>query len=66
MGPVVWDQVEGGGVQGEGLEKVLLCKRGGPYMKNKNKGGVFCQLNLISNKGPKQKCAKQCKKIIKH
>ena len=42
----------GGGVrgyfQGEGQEKILLCK-GGHCMKNKNIGrDVFCQLNLIS------------------
>ena len=32
-------------------------------MKNKNKGGVFCQLNLISKKGPNAKMRKKCKKL---
>ena len=32
----------GRGVQGEGQEKILLCKGGGGhYMKNKNIGGMF-------------------------
>ena len=57
----------GGYFQGEGQEKILLCKGrggGGHYMKNKNiGGGCFCQLNLISKKGPN---AKMRKKIIKH
>ena len=35
----------GGYFQGEGQEKILLCKGGGHYMKNKNIGDVFCQLN---------------------
>ena len=65
----------GGGVfSGEGQEKKLLCKGGGGhYMTNKNIGGVFCQLNLISKKGLMQKCAKmpnakmqKMQKNIKH
>ena len=55
----------GGGIfrGGEGQEKILLCK-GGHYMKNKNKGGgVFCQLNLISKKGPNAKMCIKCKKL---
>ena len=36
--------------QWEGQEKILLCKKGGHYMKNKNIGAAFCQLNLISEK----------------
>ena len=32
-------------------------------MKNKNIGGLFCQLNLISKKDPMQKCAKNTKKF---
>ena len=57
----------GGCFQGEGQEKILLSKGGGVhYMKNKNiRGGVFCQLNLISKKRPNAKSAKT-QKIIKH
>ena len=51
--------------QGEGQEKILLCK-GGHYMKNKNIGGVFFQLNLMSKKGPSAKNEKKKKKSIKH
>ena len=51
----------GGYFQGEGQEKILLCK-GGHYMKNKNIGGAGCQLNLISKKGPNAKMRKKCKK----
>ena len=48
--------------QGEGQEKILLRKGGGHYMKNKNiGGGVFCQLNLISKKGPSAKVRKNAK-----
>ena len=32
-------------------------------MKNRNKGGVFCQLNLISNKGPNAKMRKKLSNI---
>ena len=60
----------GGDFQGEGQEKILLCKGWDHYMKNKNIGGVFCQLNLISKKGPNAKMRKEAKKkkkkIIKH
>ena len=45
--------------QGEGQEKILLCKGGGHYMKNKNIGGVLCQLNQISKKGPHAKMRKK-------
>ena len=38
--------------QGEGQEKILLCK-----------GDVFCQLNPISKKGPNAKMRKNCKKL---
>ena len=54
----------GGYFQGEGQEKILLCKEGGHYMKNKNIGGdVFYHLNLISKKGPNAKMRKKCKKL---
>ena len=34
-------------------------------MKNKNiGGGVFCQLNLISKKGPNKKMRKKCKNLL--
>ena len=58
----------GGYFQREGQEKILQCN-GGHYMKNKNigGGGVFCQLSLISKKGPNAKMRKNAKKkIIKH
>ena len=32
-------------------------------MKNKTIGGVFCQLNLISKKGPNAKMRKKCKQL---
>ena len=38
-------------------------------MKNKSiigGGGMFCQLNLISKKGPNAKMRKNAKKIITH
>ena len=47
-----------GDFQGEGQEKILLCKGGVHYMKKKNIG---CQLNLVSKKGP---YAKMHKKIL--
>ena len=62
----------GGGeyFQREGQEKILLCKGvgWGHYMKNKNIGGgggvdLFCQLNLISKKGPNAKMRAKCKKL---
>ena len=57
----------GGYFQGEGQEKILLCK-GGRYMKKKNIGGVFFQLNLISKKDPNAKMRKKCKnyQTLKH
>ena len=39
---------------GGGSRKILLCQ-GGHYMKNKNTGGMFCQLNQISKNGPNAK-----------
>ena len=35
----VFDVSVGGYFQDEGQEKILLCKGGGHYMKNKNIGG---------------------------
>ena len=50
--------------QGEGQEKILLCK-GGHYMKNKNTGeGVSTQPD--QQKRPKSKNAQKMQKIIKH
>ena len=51
--------------QEEGQEKILLCKGVSTlYMKNKKiGGGSFCQLNLISKKGPN---AKKLSNIEKH
>ena len=47
--------------QGEGQEKILLCK-GGHYMKNKNTGeGVSTQPD--QQKRPKSKNAQKCKKL---
>ena len=51
----------GGYFQGEGQEKILLCK-GCHYMKNKNIGG--CVLSTQPDqqkKAPMQKCAKNAK-----
>ena len=45
------------------VKKKYCCVRGDHYMKNKNIGGVFCQLNLISKKGPNAKMRKKCKKL---
>ena len=50
---------EGGYFQGEGQEKILLCKRG-HYMKNKNIGG--CVLSTQ----PDQQKRSQCKKCAKN
>ena len=51
----------GGGdyFQGEGQEKILLCKGGGHYMKNKNIGG--CVLSTQ----PDQQKRSQCKNVKK-
>ena len=55
--------IGGGYFQGEGQEKILLCKGGGHYMKNKNiEEGMFCQFNLISKKGLSATMRKKCKK----
>ena len=53
----------GGGdyFQGDGQEKILLCKRG-HCMENKNiGGGGGCQVNLINKKGPNAKMRKNAK-----
>ena len=51
----------GGVFSGGGSRKKLLCKGGGAhYMKNKNKGDVYCQLNQ------KRPQCKNAQKIIKH
>ena len=49
--------------QGEGQEKILLCKWGSLHEKEEYRGGVFCQLNLISKKAPMQKMRKKWKKL---
>ena len=54
--------VGGGYFQAEGQEKILLCK-GGHYMKKRNIGGMCCQLNLISKKGPNAKMRKKLSNI---
>ena len=57
----------GGYFQGEGQEKILLCKGGGSlHEKLKYRGDVFCQLNLISKKRPQCKNAQKMQKIIEH
>ena len=61
----------GGSIVRARVKKKYCCvrgKRGGHYMKNKNIGeDVFCQLNLISKKGPNAKMRKKyAKKKIKH
>ena len=51
---------EGGGIFRGWVKKKYRCVRGWGY----NIGGeVFCQLNLISKKGPNAKMRKKCKKI---
>ena len=52
-----------GGVFSGASRKILLCKGGGGSLHER--GDVFCQLNLISKKGPLcQKNAEQMPKII--
>ena len=48
--------------QGEGQEKILLCK-GGHYIKKKNIRGCVCQLNLITKKSLIAKMRKKCQKL---
>ena len=57
--------------QGEGQEKILLCKGGGHNMKNKNIGGGVLSTQPDQQKGPnaknaKKKKKKKKKKKIKH
>ena len=58
MGPVIY-------FQGEGQEKILLCKGGGHYMINKNMGGVL-STRPDQQRGTNAKMRKTCKAIIKH
>ena len=51
---------------GGGVKKKYCCVRGLLHEKSEYRGDVFCQLNLISKKGPNAKMRKKCKKIIKH
>ena len=54
----------GGYFQGEGQEKILLCK-GSHYMKNKNIGGMcFINSTRSAKKAPMQKCAKNTKFVF--
>ena len=55
--------IGGGYFQGEGQVKILLCKGGGHYMKNKNirGGGCFVNSTWSAKKAPMQKCAKNAK-----
>ena len=56
--------IGGGILRGEGQEKLLLCKGGGHYMKNKNIGG--CVLSAQPDqqkKAPMQKCARNAKNL---
>ena len=56
--------VGGGYFQGEGQEKILLCK-GSHYMKNKNIGGMcFINSTRSAKKAPMQKCAKNTKFVF--
>ena len=53
--------------QGEGQEKILLCKGGYHYMKNKNIGGCVMSTQPGQQKRPQCKNAqKMQKEIIKH
>ena len=49
--------------QREGQEKILLCKGGGHYMKNKNIGGGGLSTQPDQQKGPSAKMRKKCKKL---
>ena len=52
--------------QGEGQEKILLCKGGGHYMKNKNIGGMCFVNSPDQQKRLQYKMRKKMQKIIKH
>ena len=56
--------IGGGYFQGEGREKILLCK--GRYMKNKNIGGCVLSAQPDQQKWPRCKNAQKMQKIIKH
>ena len=45
--------------QGEGQEKILLCKGGGHYMKNKNMGGGVLSAQPDQQKRPQCKNAQK-------
>ena len=61
MGPVIINRW--GYFQGEGQEKILLCK-GGHYMKNKNiGGGGVLSTQPDQQKRPSAKMRKKCKKL---
>ena len=53
----------GGYFQEEGQEKILLCKEGGHYMKNKNIGVCVLSTQPDQQKGPNAKMRKKCKKL---
>ena len=55
----------GGYIQGEGQEKKLLCKVGGHYMKNKNRGGGGFVLSTQPDQQNRTQC-ENAQKIIKH
>ena len=55
----------GGYFQGEGQEKILLCK-GSHYMKNKNIGGCVLSTQPDQQNGPNAKMRKKMQRIIKH
>ena len=58
---------EGGNFQGEGQEKILLCKGGGVhYMKNKNIGGCVLSTQPDQQKRPQYKNAQKMQKMIRH
>ena len=56
----------GGYFQGEGQEKILLCKVGGHYMKNKNIGGGGVLLTQPDQQkpAPMRKCAKNANSYL--
>ena len=56
----------GGYFQEEGQEKILLCKEGGHYMKNKNIGVCVLSTQPDQQKRPQCKNAQKMQKIIKH
>ena len=55
--------MEGGYFQGEGQEKILMCK-GSHYMKNKNIGGCVLSTQLDQQKRPLRKNAQKMQKKI--